>query len=181
MNTLFDDVSSPGARPTDPATSKAAASLDRSTLRERVLAALVAHRDWDSGGGLTDDELARLMPDEHAGSVAKRRTDLRDLGLVTESSRTRTTRAGCDAIVWAVTGDGYFEAQRRGLTWAGPRLADVERRDVVAVLHERLDELQNACPVCAHRATSHTGLLQHLHRVHGCDTSRDARRWRPKV
>jgi hypothetical protein len=52
--------------------------------------------------GRTDDELVVLLPDDHPGSVAKRRCDLVRDGEVVDSGRRRPTRRGIDAIVWIV-------------------------------------------------------------------------------
>lgn len=86
----------------DPETSWSAGRTDtpskrvtRSRLRTDVLALHQVHPD-----GLTDDELARLLPDDDKGSIVKRRGDLVRAGHLKDSGRTRPTRRGCAAIVW---------------------------------------------------------------------------------
>ncbi len=100
MTTLFDP---PGVdvrrhvRRTDPQTSVDAArkAVGNSRLRELVL---LCHRAW-SPGGLTDNELrAKLTGDHNHGSVAKRRKDLVDAGLIFDSGERRDGQ-----IVWKVT------------------------------------------------------------------------------
>lgn len=82
----------------DPDTSAAAARTApeyRGRLKRDVLAVHQAHP-----AGLTDDELAGHLPDDHAGSVAKRRRDLVDAGELVDSGHRRPTRRGVGAIVW---------------------------------------------------------------------------------
>lgn len=89
---------------TDPATSWQAGRPDthrkrvsRSRLRQAVHEAHRAHPE-----GLTDDQVAELLPGEDKGSIAKRRGDLVADGLLIDSGATRPTRRGCAAIVWQV-------------------------------------------------------------------------------
>lgn len=86
----------------DPETSWSAGRTDtpakqvtRSRLRAEVLALHQANPN-----GLTDDELARLLPDDDKGSIVKRRGDLVHAGHLEDSGRTRQTRRSCAAIVW---------------------------------------------------------------------------------
>src|SRR5690606_23375079 len=80
----------PVARRTDPETSRPGSTASsRARHRQMVLEALRRHR-----GGLTDDELAELHPGERASSLGRRRTDLRDEGMVVDSGRRRPTRTG---------------------------------------------------------------------------------------
>jgi hypothetical protein len=88
---------SPGVRLGDPETSRQAAELApeyRSRLRERILNLL-------RQGRATDDEIVQQLPEEHPGSVSKRRHDLVRAGLVVDTGRRRPTRRGTQAIVWA--------------------------------------------------------------------------------
>lgn len=90
----------------DPETSWAAGREDtpgkrehRSRLRAQILRLHQAAAD-----GLTDDELATQLLDEDRGTIAKRRGDLVRDGELVDTGRTRRTRRGCAAIVWAVVG-----------------------------------------------------------------------------
>lgn len=101
---LVEHDPSPGVRPSDPWTSHAAAvdtpgkAGHRGRLKRDIFVLLqIAGED-----GHTDDELATCLPDEHPGSVSKRRGDLVRDGHVVNSGRTRTTRWGSEAIVWAL-------------------------------------------------------------------------------
>jgi hypothetical protein len=89
--TLFDGL--PNVRASDPETSRAAASLDRSSLKARVEAALLA-----VPGGLTDWELVDALgeKDRRKGSITKRR---QELGAVDTGER-RPSRDGLPTIVW---------------------------------------------------------------------------------
>jgi hypothetical protein len=49
---------------------------------------------------LTDDELCGFLPDQHPGSVSKRRADLVAARMVRDSGLRRRTRRGRGAIVW---------------------------------------------------------------------------------
>jgi hypothetical protein len=98
------------ARPTDPETSVSAALAEtagRSRLRAAVLDAL-RHR---GGDGATDDELWQLFPGALLGSLAKRRHDLVQLGLIADSGRRRLTRRGCAAIVWVALVPGALPVE----------------------------------------------------------------------
>lgn len=75
-----------------------------------VLAAHAAHPR-----GLTDDELSgNLLPDEHPGSVSRRRGTLRDLGYIGDTGERRLTRWGRQAVVWRVTAAGLAAFEREG-------------------------------------------------------------------
>lgn len=99
---LVPSTASAAVRLGDPDTSAAAARAAvgyRSRLRSDVLALHQAHP-----AGLTDDELVQLLPDDHPGSVAKRRRDLVDTGELVDSGRRRPTRRDCMAAVWTLAG-----------------------------------------------------------------------------
>lgn len=84
-------------RGADPDTSvKAAwtASIKANKGRRIALQALVESED-----GLTDAEL-HAVTGWQLNSIGKRRTELRDMGLVVDSGRRRTTPSGSSAIVW---------------------------------------------------------------------------------
>lgn len=71
-------------RDRDPATSQAVARRPRRGLRLQVLEVHERHPD-----GLTDDQLARLLPDRHPGSLSKRRGELVALGFIADTGTTR--------------------------------------------------------------------------------------------
>jgi hypothetical protein len=84
-------------RGSDPDTSVQAAwaaSLKSGTARRIALQALV-----DSEDGLTDFELADITGYQQ-NSIGKRRTELRDMGIVVDSGKRRKTPSGSSAIVW---------------------------------------------------------------------------------
>jgi hypothetical protein len=89
----------PGSRYSDPPTSHLSAdeTPGRIALRRQVLDVHRAHPE-----GLTDDELSGLLPGLWPPSVARRRTDLAQLGYVSDSGARRLTRRGRWAIVWTV-------------------------------------------------------------------------------
>ena len=92
-----------GARTSDPDTSHAAAAahaMVRRADRRIVLLTHAARLD-----GLTDFELAAIM-DRQQTSVGKRRGELRDLGLIADSSTRRPAPSGSAAIVWRITAAG---------------------------------------------------------------------------
>jgi len=88
--TLFDGA----VRSTDPATSRIAAALKRTTLRDRVEAALRAA----GRSGATDWELTDLLGlgPEDKPSVGKRRQECRAV----DSGVRRKTPKGLAAVVW---------------------------------------------------------------------------------
>lgn len=88
------------ARPDDQDTSRAAARSTNRSPRGR-LARLVLD-DLRRHGPSTDDEVAARHPDEHPGSLAKRRGVWVERGIVRDTGQTRPTRRGVPAIVWAV-------------------------------------------------------------------------------
>lgn len=90
------------ARRDDHATSIEAGGRARGDAGRVRALVLAAHRRRP-GAGLTDDELACELPDEHPGTLAKRRKDLVDEGLVEATNWRRETRRGVSAIVWRLT------------------------------------------------------------------------------
>lgn len=108
MTAIQEDLFSESWRTRDPDTSRLAARanpIGRSELRRRVLEVHAAHK-----AGLTDDELAGLLPLWHSPSVGKRRTDLLKLKFVTDSGVRRPTWSGSPAVVWRITEAGLAEA-----------------------------------------------------------------------
>jgi hypothetical protein len=98
--TLFDE---PPARAGDPDTSHAAGASHgehRARIRRDVLAVHQRHPD-----GLTDDQLAQHLPDDHPPSLVKRRGELVRDGALIDSGRRQLTRRGSAAIVWVLTSD----------------------------------------------------------------------------
>jgi hypothetical protein len=88
-------------RPTDPDTSRAAATTHADTRRrDRDLCYAVLQRAGFNG--LTDFELAAKVGRQQT-SAGKRRGELRDQGLVRDSGRRRKAPSGSLAIVWVVT------------------------------------------------------------------------------
>jgi hypothetical protein len=87
----------PNVRPSDPDTSRAAAVLGRTSIRERVRLTLVAHPD-----GLTDWELTAALgePAHRKASIGKRR---QECGAI-DTGRRRLSPLGCEAIVWTLNG-----------------------------------------------------------------------------
>lgn len=86
------------ARPTDPATSHTAATVDRSTLTASVRDTLAAHPD-----GVTDWELVDLLglAERMKGSVVKRRQESGAVPVVIDGHPlTRPGRMGARCIVW---------------------------------------------------------------------------------
>lgn len=66
----------------------------------RSLLAQEIRRLFSVHGAMTDDELCRLLPEAHPGTLAKRRHSLMKAGLVVDSGDRRPTRRGVMAIVW---------------------------------------------------------------------------------
>lgn len=101
---LFGDepvtFNQPMARPSDPETSHMAAERMLKFCRADRLLALQAHGKHPHG--LTDHELAALCDRQH-NSIGKRRTDLRDAGLVEDSTLRRSAPSGSTVIVWRIT------------------------------------------------------------------------------
>lgn len=98
------DLFGPGARPSDPRTSHAAARRTPSIRSHDRL--LVLHEHGRHPNGLTDFELAANL-DRQQTSVGKRRGELRDLGLVYDTGITRPAPSTAPAIVWALTKLGH--------------------------------------------------------------------------
>lgn len=102
----------PVARRTDPETSHAAAARIKpiaGTDRERVLR---AHARCPEG--LSDYELADIL-ERQQNSVGKRRTELRDAGLIEATDMRRLAPSGSKAIVWRITERGraaLFDIER---------------------------------------------------------------------
>lgn len=94
-------TSTVNVRATDPATSRAAAAIPRSTLRARVEDVLLAHP-----AGLTDWELVDLLgePDRRKPSVTKRRQEAGAVPVVDLFGEPVTRRSpfGCQATVWVL-------------------------------------------------------------------------------
>lgn len=96
----FPGMAGPTARVTDPDTSLEAgreAWKRRGPLQQRVLDAL------RTLGPSTDDELVAHLRNAHPGSVAKRRGELVDEGVVEATDQRRQSRWGRDCIVWKLT------------------------------------------------------------------------------
>ena len=84
-------------------TSKAAAASAKpvaKSLREQVLAYLIAQGDW----GATDDEIQSALK-MNPSTQRPRRVELVRLGLVEDSGSARETRAGRYAVVWRSIAD----------------------------------------------------------------------------
>lgn len=95
-------------RRTDPDTSRQAAKDNqprRNAQQERILAALAAVGDY----GATDDAVAHRvgLP---GNTVATRRRELEQLGLVERTTERRRTSSGSTAIVFRVTEAGAAAA-----------------------------------------------------------------------
>ncbi len=89
------------ARLSDPETSWEPArrtTVHRSRLRHDVFQALHAA----GANGMTDSELAATFPDDHPGSVSKRRHDLVVDMVVRDSGLTRKNTYGSTVTVWVV-------------------------------------------------------------------------------
>jgi transcription initiation factor IIE alpha subunit len=91
---LFDGVSAM-CRDSDPETSRLAAK--GVNIKKSLKLALQTLREAEDG--LTDHELAAKTGYQH-NSIGKRRTDLRNLGLVVDSGKRRKAPSGAYAIVW---------------------------------------------------------------------------------
>ncbi len=87
---------------TDPATSHTAAERAH-TGPGSHLARSILEQLRRADDGLTDDQLAALLPHHPVGSVAKRRLDLTRAGLAEDTGRTRLTRWDRLAIVWTAS------------------------------------------------------------------------------
>lgn len=100
--------SRPNVRTSDPHTSRdAAASLDPATLGRQqaaVIASLAARRE------ATCEEIAGDVGN-YPNRVARRITDLHDLGLVADTGSTRAASSGRQQIVWHLTDAGRARAQ----------------------------------------------------------------------
>lgn len=84
-------------RDSDPDTSISAAK--QTNIRKGLKIALQALIEAENG--LTDHELAAITGYQQ-NSIGKRRTDLRNLGLVRDSGIRRKAPSGAKAIVWEV-------------------------------------------------------------------------------
>ena len=89
-----------GARRSDPETSWQAAYRDLSRRAGDRIRALTLHFIFQHG--LTDFELGDRMGRQQT-SAGKRRGELRDMGLIEDSSLRRNAPSGSPAIVWAIT------------------------------------------------------------------------------
>ncbi len=105
---LGDGWASVGVRAADPDTSWEAAFAHLSVRSHDRRAALKLHAIWNDG--LTDFELGDLMGRQQT-SAGKRRGELRDMGLVSDSGRRRPAPSGSNAIVWVITGKGRIVEQ----------------------------------------------------------------------
>ena len=95
LDLCLDDDASALCRSTDPDTSfQAGANVNLKRGRKLALEALLKSED-----GLTDFELADITGFQQT-SIGKRRTELRDMGLVVDSGNRRRTPSGATAIVW---------------------------------------------------------------------------------
>lgn len=106
-NDLFD-YAAKAVRRTDPATSKQAARRNpdqRSVDRLRVLKLHAEHPE-----GLTDFQLAAILRGQQT-SLGKRRGELRDEGLIAETTERRPSPSGSPSIVWKITEAGKAEAK----------------------------------------------------------------------
>jgi hypothetical protein len=123
---LTDIGAAPAARRTDPPTSHAAAAAagpGRSRLRRDILSLL----RLAGPRGLSDDQIAALLPDEDRATVARRRLDLVQKGLAEPTTRTRTTRRGCQAVVWRAVAPSVVATGKQSMV---PRAAvEEEQRD----------------------------------------------------
>jgi hypothetical protein len=99
----FDLSPGPGARPTDPETSHLAANKTPLLRADDRRAALLIHASRPDG--LTDFELAALMGRQQT-SAGKRRGELRDAGMIADTTRRRPAPSGSSAIVWSITAYG---------------------------------------------------------------------------
>lgn len=102
----------PLVRTTDPETSHAAAASivpGLSTQRAQVLALIQQVDGIYSDGGATAYEVAARSEIQQS-VVARRMTDLHQLGLVRDSGRTRPGSSGRQLIIWMLT-----EAGRKAL------------------------------------------------------------------
>jgi hypothetical protein len=93
----------PGARDSDPRTSHEAAQRDPYIRAHDRMLTLMDH--FHHPDGLTDFELA-ANNNRQQTSLGKRRGELRDMGLIYDTGRTRPAPSGSSAIVWALTTKG---------------------------------------------------------------------------
>ena len=106
---LDDLPTGPAARPTDPATS-AAAAADAKVSAGSMRLAVLTWLDRAQEHGMTDFELADATGRQQT-SIGKRRGELRDAGLVGDSGRTRPSPSGSKAVVWTITDLGRARLQ----------------------------------------------------------------------
>lgn len=99
--TLFASDPHGLTRMTDPATSLAAARSITPGRTEGLILDVFEHApDVWLRGGLTDDELAALLPQCHAPTVKSARSRLSNLGVLVDSGQTRPSLRGRASIVW---------------------------------------------------------------------------------
>jgi hypothetical protein len=91
------------ARAFDPDTSVEAAKATPKAREHRSrLAGDIYRLHQLHPGGLTDDELDQMLVDDDRATIARRRRDLVDQGLVEATGDRRRTRRGATAVVWVV-------------------------------------------------------------------------------
>jgi hypothetical protein len=100
---LFSWAIGPGARLTDPETSHLAADRSKALTAADRRMVLMVHANHPLG--LTDFELADITGRQQT-SVGKRRGELRDLGLIAETTERHPAPSGSPAIVWKITEAG---------------------------------------------------------------------------
>lgn len=93
----------PSTRASDPETSWRAADRHPVMRREDRVAVLIAH--YRNPKGLTDFELGDIVKRQQT-SAGKRRGELRDNGLIEQTSERRPSPSGSSAIVWRITLEG---------------------------------------------------------------------------
>jgi transcription initiation factor IIE alpha subunit len=93
----------PNVRPNNPSTSHLAANAHPTVRGKDRIAALLMLATFPSG--LTDYELADLI-NRQQNSAGKRRQELRDNGLVEETTERRKGPSGSLCIVWRINEAG---------------------------------------------------------------------------
>lgn len=148
----------------DPDTAKAAAlaAMHPAAATPAILSVLSVHRAHR--GGLTDDELMRLLPE--LGHTAKARAStLRKAGFLDDTGTRRPTRKGRNAVVWFLTGKGDDWCRAFDVpTWAGARR--LELASDRAVDSATVARLMGECPLCGGQFTGRPGLSRHLRTTH---------------
>ena len=101
---LFDELDrdTAPARHSDPETSHAAAKMPfrRNSQRHVLLAAY-----WGARSGLTDEEAA-VAAEIYKGCPWKRCSELREMGMIAPTGRTRASSMGAEQRVCAITAKG---------------------------------------------------------------------------